>query len=178
MASGAPGLLSLGPFLVAGEECRRRGQRGGGPQGHGPHEDRAHGAVASPAPHATKGLSGGPRSRDEDLETLATERGPQGPLRSLKLSPPWRRPKHLRIFMDRSKTPQGWTSLELSTRHCRVHFDPFWRAVGRTKSSWRPTGSPSAGTPTGRRPRGGPRPCRPVDITSLLSGRMAPPAPR
>ncbi|CAE7559528.1 Dnah7 [Symbiodinium sp. KB8] len=39
-------------------------------------------------------------TRDWDIGDLRTERGPQGPLRALRLEPPFAVPRHLRVFMD------------------------------------------------------------------------------
>lgn len=43
-----------------------------------------------------------PRTRHEDVNELAASRGPQGPLRELDLHPPFRQPRHLRVYMDRT----------------------------------------------------------------------------
>ncbi|CAJ1343961.1 unnamed protein product [Effrenium voratum] len=39
-------------------------------------------------------------TRDEDVQSLTVARGPQGPMRALGLQPPFRSPRHLRVFMD------------------------------------------------------------------------------
>ena len=73
----------------------------------------------------------GPRTRHDDAESIASTRGPQGPLRQLDLHPPFRHPRHLRVYMDRLTRccVMGWR-----LKHDRSSFWQFFRVnqVGET----------------------------------------------
>eukprot|EP00438_Fugacium_kawagutii_P000693 Skav220034 [mRNA] locus=scaffold2981:165578:167006:+ [translate_table: standard] len=61
-------------------------------------------------------------TRHEDVKELAASRGPQGPLRELDLHPPFRQPRHLRVYMDGAVDDQDL----LNHCSCTEEWMPFW----------------------------------------------------
>ena len=86
----------------------------------------------SPFTPPFSGTSASPRTRHEDVTTIAACRGPQGHLRELDLQPPFRQPRHLRVYMDTGSRGRHGTSWDLGLRsskhiHTLKDLKAWWR---------------------------------------------------
>eukprot|EP00434_Breviolum_minutum_P012049 symbB.v1.2.010621.t1/scaffold696.1/size260109/14 len=78
------------------------------------------------------------QTRHEDAESIASTRGPQGPLRQLDLQPPFRHPRHLRVYMDRLTRCCDQELLKHS--HCEEEWMPFWTQASQKAEQTGPCG--------------------------------------